>query len=119
MSEKLTVSVFLKSFYLDPKEYRDFYWVLFTRFLEQMGVYPKLLSRRLVSLWLRGKQPPSGLRYLFLLFDHMRYCVLPFLQFFMKDIVKSDEPEFYSSIMIAVLVITSIPSSIVAGMLNV
>lgn len=30
---------FLRSFLLDPKEYRDFYWVLITRALVTMGIY--------------------------------------------------------------------------------
>lgn len=29
---------FLRSFWLDPKEYRDFYWVLITRFMVTMGI---------------------------------------------------------------------------------
>lgn len=38
---KASLSLFglLKSFYLDPTQYKSFYWVLLTRFMEQMGLY--------------------------------------------------------------------------------
>lgn len=35
----MTVKQFFRSFYLDPKKYKSFYWVLITRGLEQMGFY--------------------------------------------------------------------------------
>jgi len=84
VNQPLTLPVFIKSFYLDPREYRDFYWVLVTRLFEQMGVY----------------------------------SILPFLQFFMADIIKIDKPEQWASIMIALLVFTSIPSALIAGKLS-
>jgi len=86
----LTAVSFLKSFYLDPVRYRSFYWVILTRLLEQMGYY----------------------------------TVLPFLQYFIQDVVFADEPvnstkhEFYSSLLLSIIVIVSIPASITAGALS-
>lgn len=37
--EKFSLRKLAKEFYLDPKIYKDFYWVIVTRFLEDMGVY--------------------------------------------------------------------------------
>jgi MFS family permease len=88
--EPLTVVSFAKSFYLDPVRYRSFYWVILTRLLEQMGYY----------------------------------TVLPFLQYFIQDVIFADEPaestqhEFYSSLLLGVIVVVSIPASITAGSLS-
>jgi hypothetical protein len=76
----------VKSFYLDPVKYRSFYWVIFTRLLEQMGYY----------------------------------TVLPFMQYFIQDVIFSDEPansskhEFYSSLLLCIIVVVSIPASVVS-----
>lgn len=48
-------------------------------------------------------------------FDVSRYSILPYLQYYMQDVVKVDSPEFWGSIMLGVLVISSIPASIIAG----
>jgi MFS family permease len=36
---RFDLGAFLRSFWLDPKEYRDFYWVLITRGFMSMGIY--------------------------------------------------------------------------------
>eukprot|EP01112_Ceratiomyxa_fruticulosa_P011359 TRINITY_DN3073_c0_g2_i1.p1 TRINITY_DN3073_c0_g2~~TRINITY_DN3073_c0_g2_i1.p1 ORF type:complete len:474 (-),score=69.80 TRINITY_DN3073_c0_g2_i1:37-1458(-) len=79
--EVYTIKAFLKSLYLPADLYKDFYWVLLTRFLEDMGIY----------------------------------AVLPFFQFFLKDIIHVDKPELYASVMVGLVVITSVPSSIISG----
>jgi hypothetical protein len=82
----LTFVTFVKSFYLDPAKYRSFYWVILTRLLEQMG----------------------------------HYTILPFLQYFIQDVIFRDEPaestqhEFYSSLLLGIIVVVSIPASIVS-----
>jgi hypothetical protein len=37
-TSKFSVQKLASEFYLDPKEYRDFYWVILTRFFEDMGM---------------------------------------------------------------------------------
>ncbi len=37
--EPFQLGPFIRSFYLDPKEYRNFYWVLVTRAMVTMGIY--------------------------------------------------------------------------------
>lgn len=82
--DPFSVKKMLKEFYLDPKVYKDFYWVIITRFLEDMGVY----------------------------------SILPFFQYYYKDVLKSDNAVVLSSLTVAVIVIVSIPSSIIAGKLS-
>ncbi|KYR02305.1 hypothetical protein DLAC_01137 [Tieghemostelium lacteum] len=83
---KLTFKRFIKSFYLPSSEYRDFYWVIITRFLQEMGIY----------------------------------SILPFIQFYLGDIihVEKESLEFYASVFISIIVLTSIPSSIIGGPLS-
>jgi predicted MFS family arabinose efflux permease len=37
--ERISAGAFIRSFYLDPREHRDFYWVLITRTMVTMGVF--------------------------------------------------------------------------------
>lgn len=77
---------FVKSFYLDPKIYSSFYWVILTRLLEQTGYY----------------------------------TVLPFLQYFVQDVIYEadddslEEAKYYSSILLGVIVVIGLPASIVS-----
>jgi len=82
--EKLTLISFVKQFYLDPRVYRDFYWVILARAMEQMGVA----------------------------------SFLPYFQFYLMDVVHVERPEFMSSMMLGILVMTAIPSSVIAGKLS-
>eukprot|EP01133_Synstelium_polycarpum_P012351 gene12351-14484_t len=81
---KFTMIRFFKSFYLPRDRYLNFYWVIITRFFQEMGIY----------------------------------SVLPFFQFYLQDVVKVDEPEFYSSMMLSLIIITSVPASVIAGPLS-
>jgi MFS family permease len=78
------IGAFLRSFLLDPKIYRDFYWVLITRGLVTMGIY----------------------------------SVFTFFQYFLKDIIKVANPAEQSSYLIGVIIVTGIPTSIIAGSLS-
>jgi len=80
----ITLRDLLRSFYLDPKLYKSFYWVIATRGMEQMGYY----------------------------------SVLPFFQFFVQDVLKLQNPEFYSSVLFVCILVTSVPSSVIAGRLS-
>lgn len=82
--EPFSIKKLAKEFYLDPKIYKDFYWVIVTRFLEDMGVY----------------------------------SILPFFQYYYDDVIQSDNAVVLSSITVAVIVVVSIPSSIIAGTHN-
>eukprot|EP01133_Synstelium_polycarpum_P015236 gene15236-18032_t len=46
------------------------------------------------------------------------YTVLPYFQYYLKDVIKVDEPEFKSSLMLGTIIATSIPSSIICGPLS-
>eukprot|EP01133_Synstelium_polycarpum_P015237 gene15237-18034_t len=46
------------------------------------------------------------------------YSVLPYFQYYLKDVIRVDEPEFKSSLMLATIIVTSIPSSIISGPLS-
>jgi hypothetical protein len=49
--EKFSVQKLVRDFYLDPKLYRDFYWVIVTRFFEDMGVYAILPFFQVISFF--------------------------------------------------------------------
>jgi len=84
--EPFSLKKLVREFYLDPKEYRDFYWVILTRFFEDMGVY----------------------------------SIVPFFQFYFKDILdkSASEAAFLSSMAVATIVLTSIPATMIAGKLS-
>jgi len=82
--QPMTVRGFFRSFYLDPKIYRSFYWVIATRGMEQMGYY----------------------------------TVMPFYQFFLQDVLKVVDSEKYSSALFVCILVTSVPSSLIAGRLS-
>ncbi len=72
---------FLRSFLLDPREYRDFYWVLATRAMVTMGIY----------------------------------SIFTFFQFFLKDVVRVDNPVERSSFLIGIITVTGILPAVLAG----
>ncbi len=78
------LGAFLRSFALDPRTYRDFYWVLITRGLVTMGIY----------------------------------SVFTFFQFFLQDIIQVANPEEQASYLIGVIIVTGIPTSLIAGSLS-
>ncbi|HJZ46850.1 MAG TPA: MFS transporter [Roseiflexaceae bacterium] len=78
------ILAFLRSFLLDPKVYRDFYWVLLTRGLVTMGIY----------------------------------SVFTFFQYFLQDIIKVENPAEQSSYLIGIIIVTGIPTSLIAGSLS-
>jgi MFS family permease len=81
---RFDIGAFLRSFLLDPKVYRDFYWVLITRGLVTMGIY----------------------------------SVFTFFQYFLKDIIRVPDPVEQSSYLIGIIIVTGIPTSIIAGSLS-
>jgi len=86
----LSVRVFLRSFYLEPKLYRSFYWVLLTRLFEQMGVYTVL--------------------------PYFQYFIQDVI--FGKEPEDSTKHELFSSLLLGSIVLASIPASITAGILS-
>jgi len=88
--QPLTLRSFVRSFYLEPRLYRSFYFVILTRLLEQMGYY----------------------------------TVLPFFQYFIQDVIYNsdadslDEAKKYSSLLLGVIVVVSLPASIIAGTIS-
>jgi MFS family permease len=75
---------FLGSFLLRGAEYRDFYFVLFTRALVTMGIY----------------------------------SVFTFFQFFLRDIIRVEDPVRQTSYLVAIIIATGIPTSLIAGRLS-
>ena len=75
---------FARSFLLRGAEYRDFYYVLFTRALVTMGIY----------------------------------SVFTFFQFFLRDVIRVDDPPLQTSYLIAIIIGAGIPTSLVAGKLS-
>jgi len=74
----------VSEFYLEPEKYKDFYWIILTRFFDDMGVY----------------------------------AILPFFQYFYKDIFHKEDPAAWSSYTVAIIVVVSIPATITAGYLS-
>ena len=77
----LRLGPFLRSFLLRGPEYRDFYFVLFTRALVTMGIY----------------------------------SVFTFFQYFLRDIVRAQDPVLQTSYLVAVIIAAGIPTSLAAG----
>ena len=75
---------FARSFLLRGAEYRDFYFVLFTRALVMMGIY----------------------------------SVFTFFQFFLRDVIRVENPPLQTSYLIAIIIGAGIPTSLVAGRLS-
>jgi MFS family permease len=75
---------FARSFLLRGAEYRDFYYVLFTRTLVTMGIY----------------------------------SVFTFFQFFLRDVIRVENPPLQTSYLIAIIIGAGIPTSLVAGRLS-
>lgn len=75
---------FARSFILRGAEYRDFYFVLFTRALVMMGIY----------------------------------SVFTFFQFFLRDVIRVQNPPLQTSSLIAIIIAAGIPTSLVAGSLS-
>ncbi|KAN0031716.1 hypothetical protein ACTFIV_005581 [Dictyostelium citrinum] len=84
--EKITFKRFIYSFYLPSSTYKDFYWVIITRFMQEMGVY----------------------------------SILPFFGYYLTDIIHIDQTnkELYTSAILSLIIITSIPSAIIGGPLS-
>ncbi|KAM9963061.1 hypothetical protein ACTFIW_006282 [Dictyostelium discoideum] len=84
--EKVTFKRFIYSFYLPSSTYKDFYWVIITRFMQEMGVY----------------------------------SILPFFGYYLTDIIHVDptSKELYTSAILSLIIITSIPSAIIGGPLS-
>lgn len=51
-------------------------------------------------------------------FDMGVYSILPFLKFFFQDVLQSAKPSLMSSIVLGVLIIVSIPASLISGHLS-
>jgi MFS family permease len=75
---------FASSLLLRGPEYRNFYFVLFTRALVMMGIY----------------------------------SVFTFFQFFLRDVIRTENAVLQTSYLIAIIIATGIPSSLVAGRLS-
>lgn len=75
---------FARSFLLRGAEYRNFYYVLFTRALVTMGIY----------------------------------SVFTFFQFFLRDVIRVEDPPLQTSYLIAIIIGAGIPTSLVAGRLS-
>ena len=82
--EPLRAGAFARSFLLQGSEYRDFYFVLFTRALVMMGIY----------------------------------SVFSFFQFFLRDVIRVQDPPLQTSYLIAIIIGAGIPTSLVAGKLS-
>ena len=82
--EPFRAKPFFRSFLLRGPQYRDFFFVLFTRALVTMGIY----------------------------------SVFTFFQYFLQDIVRVPEPAAATSTLIGVIIVTGIPTSLVAGSLS-
>lgn len=80
----LRAGEFARSFLLRGAEYRDFYYVLFTRALVTMGIY----------------------------------SVFTFFQFFLRDVIRVEDPPLQTSYLIAIIIGAGIPTSLVAGKLS-
>ncbi|EGC39341.1 hypothetical protein DICPUDRAFT_27070 [Dictyostelium purpureum] len=85
-SPPVSLKRFITSFYLPKSLYRDFYFVIITRFFQEMGIY----------------------------------SILPFFQYYLVDIihVSSEDSILYSSGVLAIIIITSVPSGILGGPLS-
>src|SRR3989442_5803624 len=82
--ERFDARAFAGSFVLRGTQYRDFFFVLFTRALVTMGIY----------------------------------SVFTFFQFFLKDVVKADNPASKASYLIGIIIATGIPTSLAAVTLS-
>ncbi|KAK5582898.1 hypothetical protein RB653_004487 [Dictyostelium firmibasis] len=84
--EKITWKRFIYSFYLPRSIYKDFYWVIITRFMQEMGIY----------------------------------SILPFFGYYLTDIIHVDQSskELYTSAILSLIILTSIPSAIIGGPLS-
>ncbi|GAM24996.1 hypothetical protein SAMD00019534_081710 [Acytostelium subglobosum LB1] len=81
---KFTLKRFFMSFYLPSSQYRNFYWVIITRFFQEMGIY----------------------------------SILQFFQYYLEDVIKVENATFYTTVLLCIIVVTSVPTSIVAGPLS-
>src|SRR3989442_5197851 len=79
--ERFDARTFAGSFLLRGSQYRDFYFVLFTRALVTMGIY----------------------------------SVFTFFQFFLKDVVRSENPARDTSYMIGIIIAAGVPTSLLGG----
>jgi hypothetical protein len=96
--EERSLKEHASGFLLDPKVYSNFYWVTFTRALFDMGVYSFL---PFIQYLFQGDYSSSyylGLRLKFLL-----------------DILNSANPALMTSLFVAILIVTSIPSALIVG----
>ncbi|EFA78135.1 hypothetical protein PPL_08784 [Heterostelium album PN500] len=63
---------------------RNFYWVMITRFIQEMGVY----------------------------------AVLPYFQYYLSDVIKVENAAAYTSVLLCIIVVTSVPASLIASPLS-
>lgn len=102
--KNLSWSQIWKSFYLDPKVYKNFYWVILTRTLFDMGLFSIL---PFLSYYFEGI-----LSYFIFYFARLHLFALFFYEI---DIVESKSPALMTSIALGIIIVVSIPASLLSG----